>query len=102
MDAPDTTRTTTGRVHNLLAFGAFAAASVSGFMAAIAVSDAAGLQWAAPTASFLGWGMTLASALTLAAPSVPRLRPFFGLFERLIYVGMFALLAFAATALLTA
>ncbi|WP_299091075.1 hypothetical protein [uncultured Microbacterium sp.] len=69
-------------------------------MAAIAFSDAAGLQWAAPTASLLGWGMTLASALTLAATSVPRLRPFFGLFERLIYVGMFALSAFAATALL--
>ncbi|MFF7293810.1 DUF998 domain-containing protein [Microbacterium sp. NPDC008134] len=98
MDAADAPRTATGRRHNLLAFGAFAAASVGGFMTGIAFS-AAGLDTAATTATLLGWVMTAASAVTILAGTITALRPVFGLAERVIYVGMFAWMAVSAGAL---
>lgn len=101
MDAADAPRTPTGRRHDLLAFGAFAAASVGGFMTGIAFS-AAGFSAAASAATLLGWVMTVASAATILAGIVTALRPAFGLAERLIYVGMFAWLSVAAVALLSA
>ncbi|MFK0402855.1 DUF998 domain-containing protein [Microbacterium sp. NPDC090225] len=100
MDAADAPRTATGRRHNLLAFGAFAAASVGGFMTGIAFS-AAGIDGAANASTLLGWVMTAASAVTILASVVRPLKPVFGLAERLIYVGMFAWLSVAAVALLT-
>jgi hypothetical protein len=101
MDAANAPRTATGRRHNLLAFGAFAAASVGGFMTGIAFS-AAGVAAAASAATLLGWVMTVASAVTIIAGIVTALRPVFGLAERLIYVGMFAWLSVAALTLLGA
>lgn len=99
MDAAGTPRTATGRRHNLLAFGAFAAASVGGFMTGIALS-AAGFTAAANAATVLGWVMTAASAVTILAGTIAALRPVFGLAERVIYVGMFAWLAVSAVALI--
>lgn len=99
MDAADAPRTATGRRHNLLAFGAFAAASVGGFMTGIAFS-AAGFDGAANASAVLGWVMTVASAVTILASVVRPLRPIFGLAERAIYLGMFAWLVLGAVVLL--
>lgn len=99
MDAADAPRTATGRRHNLLAFGAFAAASVGGFMTGIAFS-AAGFDGAANASTVLGWVMTVASAVTILASVVRPLKPIFGLAERAIYLGMFAWLVLGAVVLL--
>lgn len=99
MDAEGAPRSATGRRHNLLAFGAFAAASVGGFMVGIAFGATDGLQAYAPAATALGWVMSAASALTILAAVVPGLRPAFGLAERLIYVGMLAWLTVTVVAL---
>ncbi|UAJ79274.1 DUF998 domain-containing protein [Leifsonia sp. ZF2019] len=100
MDAPGTARTSTGRLHDVLAFGAFAAASVGGFMTAIAFGATSGLSAAAAASSALGWLMTAASVLTIVSAATPALRGVFGLAERLIYVGMIAWLALTAVVLL--
>ncbi|MBB2967834.1 DUF998 domain-containing protein [Leifsonia aquatica] len=100
MDAEGAPRTSTGRTHNLLAFGAFAAASVGGFMVGIAFGSTGGLAVAAPLATTFGWIMSVASALTILASLIGALRPIFGLAERLIYVGMLAWLATTAVALM--
>lgn len=100
MDAEGSPRTATGRAHNLLAFGAFAAASVGGFMVGIAFGNAPGLEAFGTTATSLGWIMTIASVLTIASATIRAIRPLFGLAERIIYVGMLAWLTITAVALL--
>ncbi len=100
MDAEGTPATGRGRAHNLLAFGAFAAASVGGFMLGIAASATPAIAWAATPATALGWLMSAASALTLVSGAVHALRPVFGLAERVIYVGMIAWLTLTAFCLL--
>jgi len=102
MDAPGTSRTSTGRVHNLLAFAAFAAASVGGFMVGIAFANDPGLAPFADVSSILGWIMSAASVLTLLAAVVPALRGIFGLAERVIYLAMLAWLTYSAVVLLVA
>jgi hypothetical protein len=52
--------------------------------------------------SALGWLMTAASALTVAAGVVRPVAGVFGLAERLIYVGMLAWMALSAVVLLSA
>lgn len=100
MDDPAGGRSSTGRVHNLLAFAAFAAASVGGFMVAIAFSSDPALAPFAAVSQGLGWEMSVASALTIV--SAIAMRAIFGLLERLIYLGMFAWLVVTAVALLVA
>lgn len=100
MDADGVTPTSTGRAHDVLAFGAFAAASVGGVLVGIAFGSTDGLTVAAPVATTLGWVTTGASALTVLASAVRALRPAFGLAERLIYLGMLAWLATTAVALM--
>ncbi|MFS0911818.1 DUF998 domain-containing protein [Microbacterium sp. 179-I 3D2 NHS] len=100
MDGDGAPRSGTGRAHNLLAFGAFAAASVGGFMTGIAFGATGGLEGASVACTALGWFMTAASALTLAAPLLSPLGRLFGLFERLIYVGMLAWMVVTAVTLL--
>jgi hypothetical protein len=100
MDAPGTRRTATGRIHNLLAFGAFAAASTSGFLLAGAFSRTEALAAFAPVAAGIGWFTSAAAVLTLIVAAVPAVRGVFGLVERLVYVGMLALLAFGSAAVL--
>ncbi|MEV7692681.1 DUF998 domain-containing protein [Microbacterium sp. NPDC089189] len=92
MDAPGETRSGTGRAHNLLAFAAFAAASVSGFMVGIAFGATTAFAAFAPTATVFGWIATIASAVTLLAAVVRPLSAIFGLAERVIYIGMLGLL----------
>jgi hypothetical protein len=99
MDAPDAPRSVTGRVHNLLAYLAFAAASVSGFMIGIAFSADASRAAFAPAATLLGWVATAASAITIAASVAAPLKPVFGLAERVIYVGMLGMLGVGAVAI---
>lgn len=101
MDAPGATRTGTGRLHNVLAFGAFAAASVGGFMTGIAFGGDPRFVALAGISTALGWLMSAASLLTLLAARIKALSPIFGLAERLIYLGMLAWLATVAAALLT-
>lgn len=100
MDADDEPRSATGRAHNLLAYGAFASASVGGFMTGIAFGDADGLSTAAMVVTALGWLMVAASAVTLLALVVKGVRPALGIAERLIYVGMFAWLVVTAVTLI--
>jgi hypothetical protein len=99
MDAEGAARTGTGRAHNLLAFGAFAAASVAGFMGGIALGATEGYDSAAGVSTALGWFMTGASALTLLAAAVRGLRGMLGFAERLIYAGMLVWLTFVAIVL---
>ena len=101
MDADGAPRTRTGRAHNLLAFLAFAAASVGGFMVGIAFAATPGLEAYSGASTVLGWVMTAASAVTILGGAVRGIRPAFGLAERLIYIGMLAWLALTAVALLT-
>jgi hypothetical protein len=102
MDADTAPSTPTGRRHNLLAYAAFAAASVGGFMTAIAFAATEGFESAATAATALGWVMTIASAATILSVSLRSLRPLLGLVERLIYLGMFAWLVIGAVTVLTA
>lgn len=102
MDADGSPQTAVGRRHNLLAYAAFAAASVGGFMTGIAFAGVDGLGSAATAVTVLGWVMTGASVLTVAAAVVPAMRRLFGLFERIIYLGMFTWLTVSAVVLLGA
>jgi hypothetical protein len=99
MDAEGASRTSTGRRHDWLAYAAFAAASVGGFMVAIAFASTGVLDPAAAGASILGWVMTIAGAVTILASFVATLRPIFGLAERVIYLGMLTWLALTAITL---
>lgn len=99
MDADGAPRTTTGRAHNLLAFAAFAAASVSGFMVGIAFSSSPAYAALAPAVTAFGWIATAASAVTLLAARVRALAPVFGIAERLIYAGMLGVLVLGSIAL---
>ncbi len=100
MDAFGSPRTRAGRMHNLLAFAAFAAASVGGFMLGIAFSGDPRFAALAGASSGLGWAMSAASALALLSALIAPLRLIFGFAERLIYLAMLGWLAFAAIALL--
>ena len=63
--------TATDRAHNLLAFGAFASASVGGLMVGVAFGATTGLEALAPAATAPGWGMTAASARGSLSPRSP-------------------------------
>lgn len=101
MDAEGAPRSSTGRAHDVLAYLAFAAAAVSGFMVGIAFSATDEVAGLSGIPSTFGWIMVAASVLTILASGARGLRPIFGLAERIIYVGMLALLFFTPIALLT-
>ncbi len=88
MDPPGTPTTAVGRVHNILAFVAFGAATALGFVAGGALHDS-GHPDAATWSTVFG-SIAAVGAVGLLITVTTRRRGLFGLFERLIYVGFFA------------
>ncbi len=88
MDAPGTARTGTGRVHNLLATAAFASVTAAAFTGAGALHDA-GFPDASAWSTACGVVMALGTIGVLITARRER-AGFFGLAERIIYVGFLA------------
>ncbi|HWC35119.1 MAG TPA: DUF998 domain-containing protein [Mycobacteriales bacterium] len=96
MDQPGTPHTTTGRRHGLLALAAFAAAMLAAFHLGRQLDRAHVCHVIAATSIDLGWLMvaTLVGMVTVARVG------WFGLVERLFYLGMTAWLVVAGVLLL--
>ena len=86
MDDPAGSRTPTGRIHNLLAFAAFAAITAAAFVAGGAFHDS-GEQTLATLSTTAGVIMALGTVGMLVTA---RSKRGFGLAERLIYLGFIA------------
>jgi hypothetical protein len=100
MDAPGESRTGTGRLHNILATLAFAPVTAAAFVGAGALHDA-GAGDLSIWSTLCGVVMAVGAVGLLLTARATRLRTFFGLAERLIYVGFiawFILLGVAALA----
>mgnify|MGYP003440962312 FL=1 len=93
MDAPGTPVTATGRLHNLLAFGAFGSVTAAAFVVAGAIHDA-GDPGLAGASAWLGVVMAVGAVALFVTARVERAKRWFGAAERLIYVGF--ILWFAA------
>ncbi|MDN3494898.1 DUF998 domain-containing protein [Planococcus sp. APC 4015] len=88
MDAPERAATRAGRLHNLLATAAFASVTAAAFTGAGALRDA-GFADASVWSTVCGAIMALGTVGLILATRAG-LRAFFGLAERLIYVGFLA------------
>jgi hypothetical protein len=86
MDAPDTRVTIVGRLHNVLAFAAFASITVAAFVAGGPLHDAGWTETAVWSTVF-GVVMAIGSAGVLISRWVPFLHRNFGAVERVIYLG---------------
>jgi hypothetical protein len=86
MDAPDAAPTATGRIHNVLAFAAFASITIAAFLAGGILHDG-GFSTAATWSTVTAVVMALGSVGVLASRFIPALHRTFGLWERLIYLG---------------
>ncbi|MET0812578.1 MAG: DUF998 domain-containing protein [Microbacterium sp.] len=89
MDAPDAAKSRTGRIHNLLAFAAFASVTAAAFTGAGALHDA-GAVALSPWSTALGAIMAAGTIGVILTTASSALRGLFGLTERLIYVGFIA------------
>ena len=98
MDAPDATKTGTGRTHNLLAFAAFGSLTAAAFVVAGAFHDA-GFADLSTLSTALGVVMAVGAVGLFLAARIPRLHAWFGAAERVIYVGF--IVWFAAIAITT-
>ena len=88
MDAPGMAASYPGRIHNVLAFTAFGAATAAGFVAGGLLHDAG-----APTAATLSTvfaGVSAVGAVGLLVSRIGRRRALFGAAERVIYLGFIA------------
>lgn len=97
MDRPGSPITTVGHIHNVLAFGAFGSAVAVAFVAAGSLHNAG--HTSAATWSTVFGVVGAAGAVGLLAGRVARRPGFFGLFERLIYLGFscwFLMIGFTA------
>lgn len=99
MDAPDAPRTSTGRLHNVLAALTFGGVTAAAFTGAGVLHDAGAVALSTPT-TVCAVVMALGAIGMLIAARAASFRPFFGLFERFIYVGFLAWFAFLGIAAL--
>jgi len=86
MDVPGTATTTGGRIHNVLAVVAFAAPTAAAFVAGGALHDA-GYTAAATWSTVLG-AVSAVGAVALLVVVLARRNGLFGLFERVILLGI--------------
>lgn len=97
MAVPGSPVTTVGRLHNVLAFGAFGSAIAVAFVAGGALHDA-GYSVQATWSTILGV-VSAVGAVGLLVGRSARQAGMFGFFERLIYLGFiawFLMIGFAA------
>lgn len=99
MDAPDAAPTTSGRLHNVLAFAAFGSVTAAAFVVAGAFHDA-GLAELSTLSTALGVVMAVGAVGLFLTARVPRLHRWFGAAERVIYVGFIAWFAAIAITML--
>lgn len=95
MDRPETPRTRTGRIHNLLAVVAFSTATAAAFVAAGPLAQS-GRPLLATLSTTAGIIMAVGSILVIAGLAGSALRRVTGAAERLIYVGFIAWFALIA------
>ncbi|WP_368499182.1 DUF998 domain-containing protein [Herbiconiux sp. A18JL235] len=100
MDAPEASKTTTGRVHDLLAVLAFGGVIAAMFVAAGMLHDA-GLTAAGLVATIGGVVGVVGTLLMLVSRRSPRLAWGFGFGERLIYLAFIVWIAVLGTSALT-
>lgn len=98
MDAPGSPKTSTGRIHNLLATAAFAPATAAAFVVGISLGQDERWDVLTGATSVLAWLMAFGSAGVILSSVVPDLSRAFGLFERLIYLGIIVWLGMFAVA----
>lgn len=92
--------TRAGRVHQALALLAFAAIAVAAILFDGSVAQVASWSWARSVTAWM-WTVVGGAALILLGISWARIRPIFGLAERLYYALMLGWLAILGIALLT-
>lgn len=100
MDREDAPRTTTGRIHWILAVVAFAAITVAALRLRSSLARNGLWPDAYGTLSALAWCMFVAAVAALFVRGTSQLARWFGLAERVFYVTMFAWLAAVGVALL--
>ncbi len=98
MDAPGSERSTSGRVHSVLATLAFATVTASAFLASWPLA-VAGEHLLSAVSSTAGVVMAVGCAVVIAGHSHPGPRRWFGLAERLIYLGFIGWFASVAISL---
>jgi hypothetical protein len=86
MDAPDAGTTATGRLHNLLAWATFGPITVAAFLAG-GVFHNGGFADAATWSTAFGVVMLLGELGMVLGRPFPALRAYFGLAERVVYLG---------------
>ncbi|MEJ1231139.1 MAG: DUF998 domain-containing protein [Galbitalea sp.] len=101
MDAVGSPRTRSGRIHNLLAIAAFATATAAGFLAAGPIAATSGWGGFSTATIIFTWVMTVGSVGVILATVAAPLRRYFGVFERVIYVGIIGWLTVLAIASIT-
>jgi Protein of unknown function (DUF998) len=88
MDAPGTPRTSTGRIHGLLAIATFGSIAIAAIRLCKQLEVNALLDRLASTSRILGWLMVACFALLFFARLAPDLRRYFGLSERALYAAI--------------
>lgn len=94
MDPPGKPVTGVGRIHTVLAFGAFGPATAAAFVAGGALHDAG--HAAAATWSTVFGVIAAVGAVGMLACAIAKRRGLFGFFERVIYVGNIAFVVLIA------
>jgi len=100
MDKEDAPRTTTGRIHWLLAVVAFAAVTIAGLRLRSTLARNGLWPGANATLSVLAWGMFGAAVAALFIRGTSQVAKWFGAAERVFYMTMLAWLLTVAFALL--
>lgn len=96
MDAPGSERSWRGTVHGLVALVTFVAITAAAFQVRPVVRAISPGSWAVTATRVVAWELLAAVVATFVTLRSPELRRWFGIAERLIYLGAFALLATVA------
>ena len=99
MDAPGSERTGHGTAHELIALVTFAAIATAAFQLRQVTRAISPGSWAVTAVGVVAWELLVAVVATFVTLRSPDLRRFFGIAERLIYLGAFVLLVTVAVAL---
>lgn len=101
MDAPGSTRTSTGAAHGLLALATFVSVAIAALRLDRVLDDHVAWATLAKVSQGLGWAMVVCLGLIVLSRTATELRRAFGAIERLLYVAIIAWLVVIGVACAT-